>query len=264
MAEGSVRCLLLPRLVPRVVPVLVPALALALCTAGCFQNYWANRRRDLHESFLYDAQLGVGLNTDVRVGPLAWGIGLGSRSVAALGKVNWWTEPTAFHEINISFLGGAVLSLFGQLPDMPGRVALAMASQAVLKEVTAPDSTLEGLVYERMSLLGVGNLIQLGRREQTDDPRQRSFVDASLGDRSVGDGSFGDRSDALPPASAASPPAPKRRRSGLTTKHKIIDQFGLELGAFGGVVGTRVGFNPLEFADFLLGFLGLDLLFDDS
>jgi len=223
-------------------------LPLCLVTTGCFQNYWANRQRDLHESFLYDAQVGVGLNTDVRIGPLAWGIGLGSKSMAAVGKINWWTEPTAFNEINISFLGGAILSIAGQVPDMPGRVALAIASQAVFKEVTAKDSALSGLTYERMSLLGVGNLIQLGRRNQNDDPRQRSFVDASFG------------GNPLPP----SPPPAPRRRAGLTTKHKIIDQFGIEFGAFGGVIGTRVGFNPLEFTDFLLGFIGLDLLFDDS
>jgi hypothetical protein len=222
--------------------LLLLPLSLCLLAAGCFQNYWANRRRDLHESFLYDAQVGIGLNTDVRIGPLAWGVGLGSKSMAALGKINWWAPPTGFNEINISFLGGALLALSGQLPDMPGRVALAMASQAVLKEVDAVDSSLSGLIYERMSLLGVGNLIHLGRRDQSDDPRR--FVDAGF------------------VRSPDSPPK-RRRRTGLTLKHKIIDQFGLEVGAFGGVVGTRVGFNPLEFADFLLGFLGLDLLFDD-
>ena len=50
---------------------------------------------------------------------------------------------------------------------------------------------------------------------------------------------------------------------GLSLKHRVIDQFGLELGAFGGVVGTRIGFNPVEFADFVLGWVGIDLLFDD-
>ena len=99
----------------------VTLLLLVTLTSGCFQNYWANRRRDLHESFLYDAQLGYGLNTDVRVGPFAWGIGLGSKSVAAVGKINWWSNPTAFSEINIPFLGGAFLALTSGIPDMPGR-----------------------------------------------------------------------------------------------------------------------------------------------
>ena len=225
--------------------LLLLGLTLCLLTPGCFQNYWANRRRDLHESFLYDAQLGVGLDTDVRIGPFAWGIGLGSKSVAAVGKVNWWTPPTAFNEINISFLGGAVLALAGQLPDMPGRAALAMTSHTVLKEVSAPDSSLAGLIYERLSMLGVGNLIHLGRRDQGNDSRwTNAFMDASF--------------ERAPP-----PPPTPRRHTGLTMKHKVIDQFGIEVGAFGGIVGTRVGFNPLEFADFLLGFLGLDLLFDD-
>ena len=224
-------------------------LSLCMPSSGCFHNYWANRRRDLHESFLYDAQLGIGLNTDVRVGPLAWGVGLGSRSLAAVGKVNWWTQPTAFNELNISFLGGAFLALTGQMADMPGRVALAMTSHTVLKEVVNPESALAGLVYERMSMLGVGNLIHLGRQERDHDPRSASqIVDATLAKK--------------PKPQPTLPPRP-RRRTGLTLKHRVIDQFGLEVGAFGGVVGTRVGFNPLEFADFLLGVVGLDLLFDD-
>ncbi len=221
------------------------SMALCLFASGCFQNYWANRRRDLHESFLYDVQVGVGLDTDVRIGPFAWGIGLGSKSLAAVGKVNWWTPPTLFNEINISFLGGALLALAGQMPDMPGRVALAMTSHTVLKEVDKADSSLAGLIYERLSMLGVGNLIHLGRRDLGNDPRRTTaFMDASF---------------AKGPAPSPTP----RRRAGLTTKHKFIDQFGIEVGAFGGIVGTRAGFNPLEFADFLLGFLGLDLLFDD-
>ena len=120
-----------------------------------------------------------------------------------------------------------------------------MTSHAVLKEVDKPDSSLAGLIYERLSMLGVGNLIHLGRRGQSNDPRRTTaFMDASF---------------AKGPAPSPTP----RRRAGLTTKHKFIDQFGIEVGAFGGIVGSRVGFNPLEFADFLLGFLGIDVLFDD-
>lgn len=37
----------------------------------------------------------------------------------------------------------------------------------------------------------------------------------------------------------------------------------LQVGATLGIVGARVGFNPLEFADFLLGFAGLDPAGDD-
>jgi hypothetical protein len=38
----------------------------------------------------------------------------------------------------------------------------------------------------------------------------------------------------------------------------------LQLGATLLVVGARVGFNPLEFLDFLLGFVGLDIAGDDE
>ncbi len=36
-----------------------------------------------------------------------------------------------------------------------------------------------------------------------------------------------------------------------------------ELGGQGGIVGGRIGFNPLEFVDLLLGFAGLDIAGDD-
>ena len=38
----------------------------------------------------------------------------------------------------------------------------------------------------------------------------------------------------------------------------------LEAGATLGVISARVGFNPLEFIDFLLGFVGLDVAGDDK
>jgi hypothetical protein len=37
----------------------------------------------------------------------------------------------------------------------------------------------------------------------------------------------------------------------------------LELGAHVAIFSARVGFNPLELADFLLGFAGLDIALDD-
>jgi hypothetical protein len=42
--------------------------------------------------------------------------------------------------------------------------------------------------------------------------------------------------------------------------HELTD---LQVGATAGVVAARVGINPLEILDFLLGFLGLDIAGDD-
>jgi hypothetical protein len=42
--------------------------------------------------------------------------------------------------------------------------------------------------------------------------------------------------------------------------HAITD---LEIGLTMGIVSVRVGVNPLEFLDFLLGFVGLDIASDD-
>jgi hypothetical protein len=43
----------------------------------------------------------------------------------------------------------------------------------------------------------------------------------------------------------------------------VVDDFGIEAGAFLGIVGTRLGFNVAEFGDFILGWFGLDILGDD-
>ena len=44
----------------------------------------------------------------------------------------------------------------------------------------------------------------------------------------------------------------------------LIDSFGIEMDAFVGLGGFRLGFNVAEFADLLLGFTSVDLLGDDS
>jgi hypothetical protein len=49
----------------------------------------------------------------------------------------------------------------------------------------------------------------------------------------------------------------------LENQRVVVDHFGMELGAFAGVVGVRLGFNVAEFTDFMLGWVGLDILGDD-
>lgn len=50
----------------------------------------------------------------------------------------------------------------------------------------------------------------------------------------------------------------------LTARQRISDLFGIEVGAVPLFWSAHVGFNIAEFADFLLGFVGLDLLGDDG
>ena len=53
-----------------------------------------------------------------------------------------------------------------------------------------------------------------------------------------------------------------------TTVHKHfrnhVNGFDLEAGLFLGIIGCRVGFSPGQFADFLLGWFGLDIAGDDT
>jgi hypothetical protein len=44
----------------------------------------------------------------------------------------------------------------------------------------------------------------------------------------------------------------------------IREKFFIEIGATLGVIGFDLGFNPAEFADFLLGWFGLDITGDDT
>ncbi|HEU4419562.1 MAG TPA: hypothetical protein VFT55_11530 [Planctomycetota bacterium] len=50
----------------------------------------------------------------------------------------------------------------------------------------------------------------------------------------------------------------------LSTRQRIADAFGIEVGVVPLVTGLRVGFNAAEFADFVLGLVGIDVLGDDG
>lgn len=50
----------------------------------------------------------------------------------------------------------------------------------------------------------------------------------------------------------------------LSPQRRIADLFGVEVGVVPVFVGARVGFNVVEFADFLLGFAFVDLMGDDG
>ena len=50
----------------------------------------------------------------------------------------------------------------------------------------------------------------------------------------------------------------------LSPAQKISDLFGIEVGVVPAIVGLRVGFNLAEFADLLLGCVGIDVFGDDG
>ena len=50
----------------------------------------------------------------------------------------------------------------------------------------------------------------------------------------------------------------------LSTRQRIVDLFGVEVGVVPGITGLHVGFNVAELADALLGFVGIDIFGDDS
>ncbi|MEO6595492.1 MAG: hypothetical protein ABIP94_12130 [Planctomycetota bacterium] len=50
----------------------------------------------------------------------------------------------------------------------------------------------------------------------------------------------------------------------LSPQRRVSDAFGIEVGVVPLFVGLRVGFNVAEFADLLLGFVGIDVFGDDG
>jgi len=50
----------------------------------------------------------------------------------------------------------------------------------------------------------------------------------------------------------------------LTTRQRIVDAFGVEVGVVPLICGLHVGFNVAELADFVLGLVGIDVLGDDG
>lgn len=50
----------------------------------------------------------------------------------------------------------------------------------------------------------------------------------------------------------------------LSTRQRIADLFGVEVGVYPVFWGARFGVNVAEFADFVLGWLGIDVMADDG
>lgn len=50
----------------------------------------------------------------------------------------------------------------------------------------------------------------------------------------------------------------------LSPQQRVSDAFGVEVGVVPLFVGLRIGFNVAEFADLLLGFVGIDVFGDDG
>lgn len=50
----------------------------------------------------------------------------------------------------------------------------------------------------------------------------------------------------------------------LSARQRFADLFGVEVGVVPLFVGLHVGFNVVEFADFVLGFAGIDVMGDDG
>ncbi|MBQ6103964.1 MAG: hypothetical protein IJL06_09875 [Kiritimatiellae bacterium] len=197
--------------------------AVSTLCAGCASAYWRDRANDLGD--IASVSFGAGLGVRAQAGPVATGLGA-QMDVAGFRGGHFFADRRAF---DLEPLGWSVdlvcasANLFGLRP--------ADGTQAPFE----PDVDARGKY-----------------RGQYNGCIEGAFIPFWLfGEQLHPDGMV----DALPPY----PVAPGRA---APEDHWSPDWTHLEIAAALGV-GVRLGFNPGELLDFLLGFFGADLYGDD-
>ena len=200
--------------------------AVSTLCAGCASAYWRDRANDLGD--IASVSFGAGLGVRAQAGPVATGLGA-QMDVAGFRGGRFFADRRAF---DLEPLGWSVdlvcasANLFGLRP--------ADGTQ----EPFDPDVDARGKYRGRCNGCIEG-----------------AFVPFWLFGEPLHPGEHGGTADALPPY----PVAPGRASP---EDHWSPDWTHLEIAAALGV-GVRLGFNPGELLDFLLGFFGADLYGDD-
>lgn len=200
--------------------------AVSTLCAGCASAYWRDRANDLGD--IASVSFGAGLGVRAQAGPVATGLGA-QMDVAGFRGGRFFADRRAF---DLEPLGWSVdlvcasANLFGLRP--------ADGTQ----EPFDPDVDARGKYRGRYNGCIEG-----------------AFIPFWLFGEPLHPGEHGGTADALPPY----PVAPGRA---APKDHWSPDWTHLEIAAALGV-GVRLGFNPGELLDFLLGFFGADLYGDD-
>lgn len=200
--------------------------AVSTLGGGCASVYWRDRANDLGD--IASVSFGAGLGVRAQAGPVATGLGA-QMDVAGFRGGRFFADRRAF---DLEPLGWSVdlvcasANLFGLRP--------ADGTQAPFD----PDVDARGKYRGRYNGCIEG-----------------AFIPFWLFGEQLHPGEHGGTADAPPPY----PVAPGRA---APKDHWSPDWTHLEIAAALGV-GVRLGFNPGELLDFLLGFFGADLYGDD-
>ena len=200
--------------------------AVSMLGGGCASAYWRDRANDLGD--IASVSFGAGLGVRAQAGPVATGLGA-QMDVAGFRGGRFFADRRAF---DLEPLGWSVDLVY------------ASANLFGLRPVDGTQEPFDPDVDARGKYRGRYNGCIEG-----------AFIPFWLFGEQLHPGEHGGTADALPPY----PVAPGRA---APEDHWSPDWTHLEIAAALGV-GVRLGFNPGELLDFLLGFFGADLYGDD-
>ena len=200
--------------------------AVSTLCAGCASAYWRDRANDLGD--ITSVSFGTGLGVRAQAGPVATGLGA-QMDVAGFRGGRFFADRRAF---DLEPLGWSV------------DLVCASANLFGLRPVDGTQEPFDPDVDARGKYRGRYNGCIEG-----------AFIPFWLFGEPLHPGEHGGTADAPPPY----PVAPGRA---APKDHWSPDWTHLEIAAALGV-GVRLGFNPGELLDFLLGFFGADLYGDD-
>lgn len=221
---------------------------LAIHTTGC--SYLNCRAKDFNDQFVYNVGVGLGLNTHVRA--TRWiQTGLGTISLSTnVGYLNRSTGFCINEEYDLSGLiaGFMVNQVAEYTPQLDSNELRLMAIPLSYGRAVKIKQSGSNLYQNSLKTYRVTQ-DRLKKIGASDD---KSVVDLFTG-MDYYDGNVAIFYNLNPLAD----------REG-TLKFRLVEEFSIEVKAAAFVVAARLGFNPVETLDFVLGFLGIDICEDDE
>lgn len=193
---------------------------------GCIK-YISNRLIDLEESIIVEFQAGTPASVDGKIGPIdvCAGFSIGK----AWGKPTWWRWEYGYRFINagvpIPQIGLPVVMVMNSEYRKVGKALLVATNTHLMNKILDDGDVI------RISLCGLT------------EPGQILFINAC---------------ESAERKEKRKDPKPKEFYS-LLRRRTFVDNFGIEASACIGMIGFRGGFNIAEFADFIVGWFGIEI-----
>lgn len=247
---------------------------LMLFPGGC-QDYRLNRVNDFRDSVIVSAGVGAGIAGYFAVcDKVGGGVGLGARQycVGNFGRDSeFYSETISIPYLPLGLICSDPLVIFHALlflqeeefrqPFGAARIR-GNAQGTFTSKIFFPNVRPQGAVTSIPVFGKAVTLVPLETGGHIAETQNKAVADElqSMGGYLI---------EIKPAAKAESGNRYERRTIALiipkyANKSTVdFNPFGLDAGVFLGVVGTRIGFSPVEFIDFILGFTTLDFMGDD-